>query len=188
MKRSLKDANQSSEQSGDTDVIEGFGFRIERHGRFIFMQTNRTPEQQRYLMTKLKEASKILPEEIKKKAQELGETLSRFNSFDIISQISLANLFINPETYKEPSHEGRPAYPEYVALLCLKRPFSYGEKFLIDGHDIESIQELVDDIFRDTMWLTISKTANLDRDGPPNDFEELQFSIRIHELEVRNPA
>ncbi len=189
MNRTANDPEEKAvERNIPDDIIEGPGFRMERHGRFISIQTNRTPDEQRELMTRFKEVSHKLPEDIKAKADKLEEELSKYNSLDIIAQISLANHVFNPDTYKEYLHKGRAAHAEYVALLCLKKPFSIGQEIMIGGQEIESIQQQAEDIFINTMWLTISKSADPSREGPPGDLEKLQFMIRSNELMVRNPA
>ncbi len=169
-------------------MIEGPGFRIEKHGRFIVVQTNRTPEEQKQVMKNLCDLSKTLPGSIKEKAKKLEKELSKFNSFDIISHISRINLFSDPETYKEYSQEGCVAFPEYLTLLCLKSDFSQGSKIFIESNDIEKIQDCVKSIFRDASSLISSKGADPDREGPPTLLEELQFLIRLNELVIRNPA
>ncbi|MFQ5907122.1 MAG: hypothetical protein ACE5JA_11205, partial [bacterium] len=106
----------------------------------------------------------------------------------IISQVSLTNLLIDPDKYKEYAHPGKSAYPEYVALLCLKRPFNMGRKLLIDGDDLDLIQTTLEEIFQATIQLEVSRSPSFDREEPPTDLEELQFLVRLNEIFVRYPA
>ena len=47
-------------------------------------------------------------------------------------------MFIIPDEYEEPSHEGLSPYVEFVALLALKKSFSEGQKL---GPRFEETQE-----------------------------------------------
>ena len=137
---------------------------------------------------KMNEWSKILPLEIESEARKIETLLAKYNSFDIIANMSFMNLSFNPETFKEYSHEGLSAYVEYITLLCLKKPFSSGEEFIVTGEDIETIQKLIESIFIKEAWLLITRGSNRQTEIAPTDLEKLQFLIRTHELIVRNPA
>ena len=184
----MSNLNDSELANADDEIIVNeLGLRIERHGRFIYMENSRTPEEQEALMERLLNVKNTLPESIRQKAIELESTLSKYNSFDIVANLCFANLLIDPDIYKEYLHEGRSAYVEYVALLCLKHPYSEGEDKLrvIDGVVAQVIQDKVKEIFTDTMWLTIARSVN---GGQTEDFTEIQYAIRSYELAVRNPA
>lgn len=183
-----KNKKKSKESLVDREIIKGPGFRIERRGRFILFESKRTPKEQKKLSSWLAKTHKRLPKIIKRKAKKLEKKLSQFNSFDIIAHISFINYFADPETYKEYLHKGRFCYPEYIALLCLKRSFNQGTKFPIEGPDIESIQKDLKEIFNDTQFYLISSSADPNRKGSPTSLELLQFTIRGNELLVRSPA
>ncbi|MFC1848004.1 hypothetical protein ACFLXV_01680 [Chloroflexota bacterium] len=88
------------------DVLIGKGFRLERRGRHIIFDTNRTEAEHQEIVKTLAEMRIPLEERIKEKAEALRSTLRRFNSYDVIANMSLVNLSYNPETYKEYAHEG----------------------------------------------------------------------------------
>ena len=170
------------------EAFEGFGFSMARYGRLISSQTHRSPEEQRELMTRLKKFGKELPDISKDIVKKIENNLSGYNSFDIIANISVANLIINPDTYKEYAHMGLSAYVEYIALITLKHAFNEGKEQIIDGTVIESFQKLLEDVFQNAIWMEFAKTADPDRVGPPTSLEELQFRMFINELLVRNPG
>jgi len=170
------------------DIIEGPGFRMERRGRVIITDTHRTGEQHREILRRLAELHKSLPQTIESDAKELEALLSKFNSFDIIANVTFMNMVTDPETYKEYSHEGMQAYVEYVTLLCLKHPFSEGETRLIEGPDLEDIQSRTREIFDKTVWYYGSEFADPNNLEPPSRLEQFRSDMITHQLLVRNPG
>lgn len=170
------------------DIIEGLGFRMERFGRVIITDTHRTEEQHREILRRLAELHESLPQTIENDAKELEGILRRFNSFDIIANISLMNVFVDPETYKEYSHEGMQPYVEYVTLLCLKHPFVEGQTRLIEGPDLDDIQSRVKEIFGNTMLYYASANADPNDLEPRSPLERFRVRMITRELMVRNPG
>lgn len=88
-------------------------FRMKRHGRFITIDTHRTPAQQRELMKRLSEGRPRLREEIVKFTQELTGLIHKFSSLDL-----LANLVVAVGLKGEQRDCEAPI--EHLALLELK--------------------------------------------------------------------
>lgn len=171
-----------------SEVFEGPGFRIVRRGRWTFVDSHRTPEEHRALLTSLAEYHQKLPDTIRAKVTELEHLLQRFNPLDVIANVALKNLFTNPETYKEYAHEGAQAHVEYVTLLSLKSPFRAGETRLISGPDLDKIFLLLKEIFHHTIWYYATEHVDPERPDPPSVTQELRFHTIVHELMVRNPG
>lgn len=169
------------------DVLQGLGFRMERHGRFVLTDSRRTREEHEKLMLMFQKMTAKLPGEIQQKSKKLERKIAEFNSFDVIAHLMFKNMFNDPDTYKEYSDEGKHAYVEYVSLLCLKNDFSEGTPLLGQG-DVEHIQASVDEIFNDALWLSISSGPNISKREAPSKIEELQFITKMSELMVRNNA
>jgi hypothetical protein len=88
-------------------------FRMDRHGRFISIDTHRTPAQQRELMKRLSEGRPRLREEIVKLTGELTSLIHKFRSLDL-----LANLVVVVGLNGE--QRDCEAHIEHLALLELK--------------------------------------------------------------------
>lgn len=188
MKRRAPKRRKTNPPQDTVDVIEGPGFRMERRGRYIFSKTFRTKEQQEELSRVLLEQKPKIAAEIRQKAEELEEKLRQYNTYDILANLSLSNLFINPETYKEYSHEGRAAFVEYATLLCLKGKFSVGGKLLIDKRDLDQLQEIIGNIFNKAVVLEVCNQIGLNQAEGNTDFNFLSYAMRSYETIVRYPA
>lgn len=129
-----------------------------------------------------------LPQSIREKAAQLRNILRHYNPLDVIGNVAFMNIFFNPETYKEPTHEGLQAHVEYVTLLCLQDEYREGETRLIDGPTLEKIETTVRDIFRETLWYYITESADPENPTPRSGVERLRQQTIIEELVVRSPA
>ena len=52
--------------------------------------------------------------------------MAPFDAFDVLTNLLIANLPLNAETYRESEHEGLVAFVEYAALILLERPSRAG--------------------------------------------------------------
>ena len=92
-----------------TESFEFAGTRFTRRGRFIEMETDRTPEEQQEMDDILAKLRGEAEERITTATRELEVELGKYRSFDILSNLMMAELAIDPETYKEWSHQGSQA-------------------------------------------------------------------------------
>ena len=127
-------------------------------------------------------------EESARVTAELEEILRQFNTFDILANVSLANLFIVPDKYEEPSHKGFSAYVEFVALVALKGGFVEVQTRDPRPEDFETIQDLVSQIFSMHFRYTLAQSIEEEPADPPSPLKTLQFTVRQNELMVRGPA
>ncbi|HVF59682.1 MAG TPA: hypothetical protein VNJ70_07730 [Thermoanaerobaculia bacterium] len=160
---------------------------MERLGRFISFKTHRTTEEQKALNEHLQQLYRSLPTTITEKARRLEQLVREFDSFDLIALISITNLLIDPDRYVESEHKGSSLIVEYATLLLLKGPYHAGQRILMP-EDFTQISNLLQEIQDDLKLLTMTRSANPDRVGPPSELEELQVSTELYELGVRNPA
>ena len=96
-------------------------------GRHIIMNTHRSPEEHKSLMADLRELRASLPETLRQEVKQLEELLLKYNSFDLLANLMFLEVFIDPETYKEYSHEGMQVVVEYAALLYLKHSWLFAD-------------------------------------------------------------
>ena len=171
------------------EVLVGKGIRIERHGRFIRFDTQRTESEHKEILTKLAGLSISLEKDIPQKAEQLRKQLNAYNSFDIIANISFINLSIDPEKYKEYEHEGLQFVVEYITLLCLMDDFSEGMNPLEQGTpDLQNIQNASKEILNNTLLYMAAKRVSPNDLTPPAPLEAFQYHSFSRNLVVRNPG
>jgi len=170
------------------DVLYGPGFIMARKGRFIIAESSRTEEEQRALLKNLAEQRDALKATIENRVKELEAILNQYDPFDIIGNIWLANAIIDPETYKEYAHEGNDAFVEYLALLCLTKPYHTSKKRLVPGPVIEDINSRIRNLFRDTILYLTVKDLDPSKVEPPGVLDELRFKTLTRSFIVRYPA
>jgi hypothetical protein len=171
------------------DVFERAGFRMERRGRFITLQTHRTPEEHKRFVKQIAESRPHLMAEIEKATQELIEIVHRFNSLEVLAQLWFINSVGDPNKYKEYSYEGRPPYVEHLAVLELKDPeYTIHTLKMPGGAEIEKSQELLHRIFQNTFLYHGAEGLDPERPGPIPRLQQLRFDTIIYELIVRSPT
>lgn len=170
------------------ELLEGGGLRFERHGRFMVLENRRTLEQQREASERRAEVHEELPAQIRQQAQKLQELMSEFDPLDVIANLSVINGFHDPNTYKESQAEGNIAYVEYVTLLCLKRPRWTSENRQLGRDELEPIDQLTKEIFRDTISYYATEAAAADSAHGPDVIDHMRFVTILNELMVRFPG
>ncbi len=126
---------------------------------------------------------------IETKIRELDAVLLKYNPFDVIANVSLANSILDAETYKEYKHEGREAFAEYIALLFLTHPteeLAWSSMELVDGQVLHDLQGKVAEVFRNTIWYFA--VAGLKGEDTPDTNDELRFKTLTNSLIVRYSA
>lgn len=142
------------------EALVGKGIRIERHGRFIYFDMRRSEAEHKEILSALASLRPRLEKDIPLKAEQLRKQLEPYNSFDIISNISFINLFVDPEKYKEYAHEELQFIVEYITLLCLMDDFSEGGNPLEQGPpDLQTIQNTAKEILNDALLYMATKRA-----------------------------
>ena len=196
-KRSKKQKRSSgatkSRPTDNVEVLEGRGFRMERHGRFIHTSVNRTPEEQRALLEDLAGSVDERQTDLKRRATAIETRLLEFDTFSVLAALSLQNHLADPETYQEYSHPGKSVVAEYATLLALKHPYSKGTQLFPDGATLHALQSEIEAIFQLAIWLQVGREAQRAiQAGRASEslsiLQELQFAMRHNELNVRNPA
>ena len=159
-----------------------------RKGRLIHIEATATEEEHRAMLKSLSESRSDLEADIERQVAELEAIISEYDPFDIISNIWLANTIINPETYCEYEHEGKEAYAEYVALLCLTRPYHESQERIVPGPIIEDVNNRIEALFRTVIVHLIAK--DIPPDGQPlgDTLHELRFNTIGRSLIVRYPG
>jgi hypothetical protein len=128
-----------------------------------------------------------VPERIAELKERLVVAMAPYDAFDVIANVLFANLPLDPETYRESTHEGLAAYAEYAALVLLERSDrrGTGERAPIGKLEIDSWMPLL----RDIVGLSsLTESRRVAPDLPAQDpLSDIRRRIVTRELFLRNP-
>lgn len=124
---------------------------------------------------------------IKGESAKLEGILLRYNPFDLIGNLTLTQLFVNPEKHNVASHSGLPAIVEYATLLYLKHPFSERLPLPIGQVPLEEIDQISRSIqFVTGLYYGSDEIRSIQ--GQPEAIDSLRFRTMTHEMTVRSPG
>ena len=83
------------------DVFEVPGFAMRRQGRFIEIDTHRSPEEHEELRRQMWESRPVLLEEIRTASEELVGIIHKYTSLDVVANLWLRNCIHDPDEYVE---------------------------------------------------------------------------------------
>ena len=168
----------------DFESFEIAGTRFTRQGRFMHVEAHRTPEQQQEMDAIRNRLEDEAEECIASATRELEVELSKYPSFDILSNLMIVEMAYDPETYKEWSHKGLQAHVEHATLLVLKGEFRAGGDRIVDGPNLEKIQGLLSEIFHAAVWHYTRNQA--DNRRIPDAAAKLRLRTIVYGLFERN--
>lgn len=125
---------------------------------------------------------------IRKEAQELETILLRYNSFNMLANLMVTQLWSDPEKYKETMHTGLAAFVEYAALLYLKHPFNVGESYVIDGPVLEQIETKMRGIFVNLNFYWAAESLPETGGKERSALDTFRYRTISSELVVRSPG
>lgn len=128
-----------------------------------------------------------VPERIAEIKGRLVAAMAPHDAFDVIADVLFANLPLDPETYRETTHQGLAAYAEYAALVLLERNDRRGtaERAPIGKHEIDSWMPLLREI---AGLSSLAETRRVTPDLPAQDpLSDIRRRIVTRELILRNP-
>ncbi|MBV1766698.1 MAG: hypothetical protein KUA29_00040, partial [Methanobacterium sp.] len=107
------------------------------------------PEDYKKHIQEIKDKRPEIKKNIKKNINEIIPLIKEYDPFELLTCISLKNLILDPETYKESTHHGKESYVEYALSLILSIPKKEvckptNEKIIKKFNGL--ISEVVDDV------------------------------------------
>ncbi|MNS15178.1 hypothetical protein D3C72_468090 [compost metagenome] len=95
---------------------------------------------------------------IESKIQDALQIATTYDPFDLLRRLALANVFVDPEEYKESTHGGKEYLLEYaLSLITSIRTPSLGHLAPDEVH--ENFSALLEQIYSNTMWYFASEIA-----------------------------
>lgn len=115
---------------------------------------------------------------------ELIELCFPYDAFDLMVNFFYANVPLNPNTYRESTHQGLSAISEFMVILLLSRTSRHGSGSR-DSPIPANVYERGDEIVRQLLSVLY---ARLTADNFTGDVDALRFSIRGREVVLRYPS
>jgi hypothetical protein len=164
-------------------------FRMERAGRFIKIETHRTPEQQAALVKSVLENRHRLLERATESRKELKALIHRFTSLDVLAHQIAQDIMRDPNQYREMDSELRPHLIEYLALLELEDA-EYEVRAIESPSpsDVARTRELLEEIFDAFKWQIMTEHITEENQGALQVQQELRFHALMYHVFVRSPA
>jgi hypothetical protein len=125
---------------------------------------------------------------LRDEAAKLEALLLQYNSFDLIGNLTLTQLFINPDKDTVAGHHGLPAIVEYATLLYLKHPFNVGSMLPIGQVPLEEIDKTARAIHLTTSLYYGSDRRSTLVGAERDTLDSLRYRAMTHELSVRSPG
>ena len=149
----MKSADQYDPERPPDDVFETSLFKMERRGRFLTVQTDRTPEQQAEIVTNIVNNRHKLLERAVVIRNELKDLLHCFTSLDLLAHQIAQDILQDPNSYQEIDTNLRPHLIEYLALLELEDA-AHTVKFPVypQPQDVEKTRQLLEELFDCFKW------------------------------------
>jgi hypothetical protein len=132
--------------------VEQYGpLKLERFGRYVRLSSHWEPEEFKQHLETVKANREPFRQEINEKIRELISLIEEYDPLELLSALAPKNVFADPETLKESTHEGKESYVEYALSLALsvKNP-KLGVHATKEA--IERFNTLIDEIFNSLIW------------------------------------
>jgi hypothetical protein len=185
----MADDNPFRKGAQPDEVFETPLFRMERSGRFIKIETHRTPEQQAALVKSVVDNRHRLVERATECRAELKALIHRFSSLDIMAHQIAQDMLRDPNQYREMDSELRPHLIEYLALLELEdAEFEVRAIESPSPSDVARTRELLEEIFDAFKWQIMTEHITEENQGALNVQQELRFHALMYHVFVRSPA
>jgi hypothetical protein len=185
----MADHNPFRKGTPPDEVFENPLFRMERAGRFIKIETHRTPEQQAALVKSVLENRHRLLERATEYRKELKALIHRFTSLDVLAHQIAQDIMRDPNQYREMDSELRPHLIEYLALLELEDT-EYEVRAIESPSpsDVAKTRELLEGIFEAFQWQIMTEHITEENQGALSVQQELRYHALMYHVFVRSPA
>jgi hypothetical protein len=189
LRKSMKSADQYDPERPPDDVFETSLFKMERRGRFLTVQTDRTPEQQAEIVTNIVNNRHKLLERAVVIRNELKDLLHCFTSLDLLAHQIAQDILQDPNSYQEIDTNLRPHLIEYLALLELEDA-AHTVKFPVypQPQDVEKTRQLLEELFDCFKWQIMTEHASEGQSSVPSVSQEMRFHSLMYHVFVRSPA
>jgi hypothetical protein len=189
LRKPMKSPDQYDSGRPPDDVFETPLFKMERRGRFLTIQTDRTPEQQADIDTNIVNNRHKLLERAVEIRDELRDLLHRFTSLDLLAHQIAQDILQDPNSYQEIDTNLRPHLIEYLALLELEDA-AYTVKFPVypQPQDVEKTRQLLEELFDCFKWQIMTEHVSEGQSSVPSVSQEMRFHSVMYHVFVRSPA
>src|ERR1700720_791228 len=115
MSKKRENRNRTKRKRVKADEVYQYGpLRLERMGRYVGLSSQWPPGEFEKHIARVKAHKEPFKKEITDKVTALRSLMTEFDPLELISYLAFKNVFANPETFTESTHEGRESYVEYA--------------------------------------------------------------------------
>lgn len=129
-----------------------------------------------------------LPAKREELVRELEALLPIFNTFDLLSWVSLRNLLIDPENYREGENGGMALRVEYLTLVGLINGFQDGRELAPGSDEYDRLNKLIDDICTSEFFEPLQRRLAQGAAGADSTLSRLADGAHMNEMFVRVPG
>jgi len=166
------------------DEVYQYGpLRLERTGRYVGLSSNWPPGEFEKHIARVKAHKQPFREEITGKVKELISLMADLDPLELVSHLAFNNVFADPETFSESTHQGRESYVEYALSLALsiKEP-RFGVH--VTEEALERFSSLIKEIFMDLGWYFAMERL----DSEDETRNEIRYLALMRYLNIRGDA
>lgn len=131
-----------------------------------------------------------IPARIEALKQDVVEAMAPFDAFDLLTNLLIANMPLNVETYRESEHEGMFVLVEYAGLMLLERSSREGtdvERLRpLDATVLPGLQAKPREMVHLSSFAALHAMSSGDEDERPRAIDEVRRHIVQRELFLRN--
>jgi hypothetical protein len=182
--------NKNDSKDSYDEAFEVPGFFMARKGRHILMQGTANPEEHKAILEAIRDSRKDAEIDIQTQIHEIENLIQDHDPLDIIVRMSIRNSNFDAENFKEWKSEINSAYTEYIALLCLTRPyesFHFQNPQPITPDFIENLQTKTKELFQAETINLVFKEADPNKPDRTT-LDRLRVESLLNSLIVRYSA
>jgi hypothetical protein len=118
-KRRIDNKSGSSEKAEGYERYQYGPLMLERIGRHTHFSSHWDPAEFKKFKQYIKDHRPEQKAEIDKEITEVQSLIKKYDPLKLLSTVAFKNGFADPESYSEPSHEGKEPYIEYAQSIVL---------------------------------------------------------------------
>lgn len=142
---------------------------LERYGRYMVMSSHWGPGEFEKNMEYVRSKRPELKNEIDAQIKELLKIIEENDPFEFLAAIAYKNCFVDPDQYRESTHEGKECYVEF-ALSIITAHNKHGFGKTASEEAIKKFNDMISSIFNSVLWYYATEASEKKRDRVEEEF------------------
>jgi len=154
------------------EIVQLGPVTIARFGRVLYMKSNLDEKTHKEYMEQWKNARPQLKKDINEAIDRLADLVKTHDPLILLKSIALSNLFADPETYREITHEGSEARVEL--LMSASTAFTYPQTPITPSSEVlQEVSELLTKTLNDVFWYFGTDIATKGDQGVESEIRQM---------------